>query len=233
MISPVYVIRYTNMLQSIDVMKSIDIAETFYHHELNFHRGNHLETHKCLKQNLGTNENTNSFYQLLSKSQSRHWTIRKTLKNSKFNYIFEFWENSILVLFLQTAFKITVQLIVYSWDLMKDIYFLILYNQFFPISRNAFDSFGFQTFFILLLSILIPNVLNFLIILSENSLTLSGKEKLVLILSVFVSQSVIGFAINKIHMLKEKLQMKLHVNAHSAVYSNSNSRTDNKRPQTS
>ena len=56
------------MLQSIDVMKSIDIAETFYHHELNFHRGNHLETHKCLKQNLGTMKTQTAFINFYQKA---------------------------------------------------------------------------------------------------------------------------------------------------------------------
>ena len=187
----------------LDSIASVKIADAFFELELNFHRGNHLETHQCLKQHLGTNESTGMFYQLLS--DNGNGSLQKIFKFTPLSYIRDWVKTSNHALHLITGVKITAQLIAFSWDLLKDVYFLIIYNQFFPISRSPFESFGFQTFFILLLSIIIPNVLNIFTLIVESSHTLPVKGKLLLVLLVFVSPSVIGYAIIKIQMAKEKL----------------------------
>ena len=188
----------------LDSIASVKIADAFFELELNFHRGNHLETHQCLKHHLGTNEHTGMFYQLLS--ENGDGIMQKMFKLTPLSYICDWVKTSNFALLLITSVKISAQIIAFSWDLLKDVYFLIIYNQFFPISRNSFESFGFQTFFILLLSIIIPNVLNIITLMVESSDSLPAKGKLLLVLFVFVSPSVIGYAIHKIQTVKAKLK---------------------------
>jgi len=127
------------------------------------------------------------------------------LKLKVLKYITNNSKRSLVIPTFKTVFTIFLQIIVYSWDLIKDIYFLVVYAQFFPISRNSFTSFGFQTFLILLLSILIPNLINIIVLLTEKTSSMNMNEKIFLTLFVFVSQSMIGYAINRIHLMKEKL----------------------------
>jgi len=185
---------------------SVEIAKLFYKLELNFHRGNHVDTNACLKQQLGTNENTCNFFHLLKVNRCKNGIAVKIFNIKIIKYMFGIVKNSNLFFLIKTSFKIIAQLILYSWDLIKDVYFLIIYAQFFPILRNPFESFGFQMFFILLLSILIPNVLNIATIIVGNSEHLPSKGKLILVLFPFVSQSAIGYAINKMQMVIEKLR---------------------------
>ncbi len=109
-----------------------------------------------------------------------------------------------LGLLIQNTLKIALHLGVYSWDLIKDVYFLVAYTKFFPISMNPFNSFSFQIFLILLLSILVPVLLNIVVILTEKTAKLTQKGKLILGTFSLVSQPVISYAKGRLQMQKEK-----------------------------
>jgi hypothetical protein len=109
-----------------------------------------------------------------------------------------------LGLLIQNTLKIAIQLVFYSWDLIKDIYFLVAYTKFFPISRNPFNSFSFQIFLILLLSILVPVLLNIMVILTEKTAKLTHKGKIILGTFSMLSQPIIAYAKGRLQMLKEK-----------------------------
>ncbi len=194
------------------------MAKVLFKLELNFHKGKKEEIHRCLKQQLGTNENTQAFYSLLSSKTIFGWLKKKIMQIKIFRRIYLWWKRSLFVLQCHSLVKIIIHLLVYSWDLIKDVYFLIFYTNFFPISRNDFHSFGFQVFFILMLSILIPNVLNVFVLLAESPRHLTMKGKIILLCFSMVSQSTIGYAISRLHLTKEKLRKiygKLPLHQHS------------------
>jgi len=188
-----------------DANEATETAKMIFKLELQRHKGDEKETHQCLKHHLGTNENTQAFYSLLSTSQYFEWLKKKIMHQKLFERILTFYKSSEFALNCQNILRIILQLILYSWDLIKDVYFLIVYTQFFPVSRNDFNTFGFQIFFLLLLSILVPIVLNLFVLLLESPAHLTLKGKLILVSFSYVSQPAIGYAINRIQLTKGKI----------------------------
>ena len=188
-----------------DAKEAMKAARIIFNLELHFHKGNKKETHQCLKQHLGTNENTQAFYSLLSTKEYFGWLKKKIMQITFFERLLAFYQNSDFVLKCKNMVKIILHLILYSWDLIKDIYFLIVYAGFFPVSRNDFNTFGFQIFFILMLSILVPIVLNLFVLLLESPAHLTLKGKLILVSFSVVSQSAIGYVIGRVRISKEKI----------------------------
>jgi hypothetical protein len=154
-------------------------------------------THQCLKKKLGTNEKSEEFYNLLKANVKFEQMKKNILKKYSFGL-------EKLGLLIQNTLKIALHLGVYSWDLIKDVYFLVAYTKFFPISMNPFNSFSFQIFLILLLSILVPVLLNIVVILTEKTAKLTQKGKLILGTFSLVSQPVISYAKGRLQMQKEK-----------------------------
>ena len=194
----------TNLLVQLraeEVLQASEAAKVLSNYELYFHKGSVVNTHLCLKKQLGTGKNASTFYKLLSARKSKGLLLKFVLKLKLVRRLHE----AGVFLFVKFCFSVLVHLILYTWDLVKDIYFLVVYSQFFPVERNDFDSFGFQMFFILLLSILVPNLLNGIVLLADNQTGLSGKERSLLLAFVFVSQSVISYSTTKIGYLKDKL----------------------------
>ena len=202
--TPEYWISVVSWIQGSNSACCDGFAECLFKLELKIHEWNVGEVHSCLKNHLGMTESTQKFYQLLGDSgEAKGLTVIYSAARRLVNAI----NQSSIGITTKHAVKLWTHLVAYSWDLIKDIYFLVIYSQFFPISRNNFDTFQFQLLFLLMLSILLPNVLNIIVVLCESPNHLSRRGKILLITFASVSPSVLGYAISKVQMTKEKMQL--------------------------
>jgi len=195
-------------LQCTTAAQSSRIAANLFHLELAFHKRNATEAHLCLKSNLGTDESSKLFYHLLSLRSFKFGAFGAFLRIRVVEIVQDFLRTSSTISFVNMCLKIAFQLFVHSWDLIKDIYLLFVYSEFVRLSIDAFASFGFQTFIILSTSIVIPNILNIVYLVSEKSGFLQTRARLLLIIFAPVSQSVIGYTINRIQFAKKNLQIE-------------------------
>jgi hypothetical protein len=175
-------------------LTATDTAKLLFQLELNYHKGDAKLTHECIKNQLGTNEKSEEFYAALKAN-----AFLEMLKD-KINGKYILGHKTFFTLF-KNILKIVIHLCVYSWDFIKDIYFLIAYTKFFPVSRNPFSSFGFQIFLVLLMSIIIPNALNLIVILTAK---LSLKGKVILGSFFMLSQPIIAYSQNRLQIQRER-----------------------------
>jgi hypothetical protein len=175
-------------------MTATETAKLLFQLELSYHKGVAKQTHECIKNQLGTNENSEEFYAALQANE-----FLEMLKD-KINRKWSFANRTYVSLF-KNILKIVAHLILYSWDFIKDVYFIIAYTKFFPVSRNPFISFGFQIFLVLLMSILIPYALNLIVILTAK---LSRKGKLILGSFSMLSQPIIAYSHNRLQIQRER-----------------------------
>ena len=183
------------------------VAKCLFRLELEFHGGNIQETHACLKKHVGTNEISQTFYQLLASPDEPKGLISRLWNQSAAKVLLNKLAQSKVGLYLKHGLKLLAQIFYHSSDLIKDIFFLIIYSQFFPVSRNDFDTFQFQLFFILLLTIVLPNLLNIVVLLLESPSHLTVRGRVVLVMFCSVSQTVLGYATSKMRFAQEKLLM--------------------------
>jgi hypothetical protein len=179
------------------MLDAIQVAKSIFNLELKRHKGDLKQTHHCIKRKLGTNEKSEEFYSLLAANVKFEQMKTNILKKYSFGL-------EKLGLLIQNTLKIALHLAVYSWDFIKDVYFLVAYTKFFPISRNPFNSFSFQIFLILLSSILVPVFLNIIVILTKKTAKLSRRGKIILGSFPMLSQPVIAYAKGRLQMQKEK-----------------------------
>jgi hypothetical protein len=177
-----------------NTLAASETAKLIFQLELNYHKGDAKLTHECIKNQLGTNEKSEEFYAALQAN-----AFLEMLKD-KFNRKYILGHKTFFTLF-KNILKIVIHLCIYSWDFIKDVYFLIAYTKFFPVSRNPVNSFGFQIFLVLLMSILIPNALNLIVILTAK---LSLKGKVILGSFSMLSQPIIAYTNNRLQIQKEK-----------------------------
>jgi hypothetical protein len=190
--------NWNNFLMSFhgtnNTLAATDTAKLLFQLELNYHKGDAKLTHECIKNQLGTNEKSAEFYAALQ--ANAFLEMLKDKINRKWSFA-----NETFFSFIKNILKIVVHLILYSWDFIKDVYFLITYTKFFPVSRNPFNSFGFQIFLVLLMSILIPYALNLIVILTEK---LSLKGKVILGSFSLLSQPIIAYSHNRLQIQRER-----------------------------
>ncbi len=177
-----------------NTLAASETAKLLFQLELNYHKGDAKQTHECIKNQLGTNEKSEEFYAALKAN-----AFLEMLKD-KINRKWSFANRTYLSLF-KNILKVIIHLCVYSWDFIKDVYFLMAYTKFFPVSRNPFSSFGFQIFLVLLMSIIIPNVLNLIVILTAK---LSLKGKVILGSFSMLSQPIIAYSQNRLQIQRER-----------------------------
>jgi hypothetical protein len=182
-----------------NTLSASQTAKLLFQLELNYHKGDAKQTHECIKNQLGTSEKATQFYNAL-KTKKSFLVLLKDKINRKWSLV-----NRTYVSLLKNILKIAIHLCVYSWDFIKDVYFLIAYTKFFPVSRNPFNSFGFQIFLVLLMSILIPNVLNLIVILTAK---LSLKGKVILGSFSMLSQPIIAYTNNRLQIQREREKNK-------------------------
>ena len=159
-----------------------------------------VEVHTCLKIHLGTNSTTRLFYECLRSRPTKTYFpkfvfVREVINNCKQT-----------VAFATTKFIITsiIQIIVYCWDLVKDLYFLAYFYHFGQVSD--FGSFDSQVLVVLILSIVLPNMLNVAVLLTDDLALVPRKVKILLAFIVYLSVSVTSFVLNKIQYMRGKPQ---------------------------
>ena len=190
-----------------------EAAKCIFNLELDFHGRNVGEAHACLKKQFGTNSSSQLFYQSL-------W-VRKPIQFSKLIFLKKMLNHYKQMAAFQIAkfiFTSILHIIAYSWDLVKDLYFLAYYSHFGQISITNFGSFDSQVLIVLIISVTLPNVLNVLVLLRENLSAVPSKVRRFLMLVVFVSVSVTSYALNKIQYLngrKQKLSEEQYPSAAS------------------
>jgi hypothetical protein len=177
-----------------NTLAASETAKLLFQLELSYHKGDARLTHECIKNQLGTNEKSAEFYAALQAN-----AVLEMLKD-KTNRKYILGHKKIFSLF-KNILKIVIHLILYSWDFIKDVYFLITYTKFFPVSRNPFSSFGFQIFLVLLMSLIIPNALNLIVILTAK---LSLKGKVILGSFSMLSQPIIAYSQNRLQIQRER-----------------------------
>jgi hypothetical protein len=175
-----------------NTLAASETAKLLFQIELNYHKGDAKLTHECIKNQLGTNEKSAEFYAAL---KANVFTLKDKINRK---YI---WGHKTIFSLLKNILKIVIHLCAYSWDFVKDVYFLIAYTKFFPVSRNPFNSFGFQIFLVLIMSIVVPYFLNLIVILSAK---LSLKGKVILGSFSMLSQPIIAYCQNRLQIQRER-----------------------------
>ncbi len=143
-VTPNFVSQWRNLIQII------------HKSEKEIHRGQMKEFHNCIKEILGTNHNTEMFYSLndpVSKKEKLTNYIR-TFKQTR--TLIDFYTNTQASIWIHHCLLGIFRIILYYIDLIKDIFFVIVYVQYVPISTVRFFSFNNIIFFLLCIIIIVP-----------------------------------------------------------------------------
>ena len=194
-------------------------ANLIYKIEQQFHKGNIIEMHICIKKHLGTNETSQHFYGLIKSPDIFSRIIPKQLIYL-INKISFFLNMNKHALRLEFLLKVTLKTIVYYLDLVKDVFLIVSISSFIPFSTSKFESFEIQVVLILCLSITFSIFSNTLLILFNNSVLIlrSCKMRLAFAMISVLSPSVAQYIIQRLH-----LQQKL-INSNFIEKPNSNER---------
>ena len=182
-----------SLINCYDSSNKLEMSKTIFVTEAYIHRGNISEIYACLKK-LGTNSNTQFFFQCLINRRFIYQDQLEQLKSTTLFAIAKF------------IFISVIQIIIYSWDVVKDLYFLAFYCSFGQISEKQFSSFDSQVFLVLIVSILLPNLLNIVVLLLDNQGIVLVRVRKCLVLMVFLSVSVTSYVLNKTRYMMERLK---------------------------
>jgi hypothetical protein len=136
--------------------------------EREIHRGNMKNFHVCIKDILGTNHNTEMFYSLneeLSLKEKLKAYVR-TFKHA--GTWTDFYTNTEASVWINHCVLGIFRIVLYYIDLIKDIFFVIVYVQYVPISTVHFFSFNNIIFVLLCIIIIVPLFANFVLLLVIN-----------------------------------------------------------------
>ena len=183
-----------SLINWCDSSNKLEMSKTIFVTEAYIHRGNISEVYVCLKKKLGTNSDTQFFFQCLINRRFIYQDQLEQLKSTTLFAIAKF------------IFISVIQIIIYSWDVVKDLYFLAFYCSFGQISEKQFSSFDSQVFLVLIVSILLPNLLNIVVLLLDNQGIVLVRVRKCLVLMVFLSVSVTSYVLNKTRYMMERLK---------------------------
>jgi len=178
-----------------------EAAEAILRAELVFHCSNISEVHLCLKKHLGTNDNSKLFYDSLKIRKKLSLILFVTVLKERMNHKIK---SSTAFPVVQFVLSSIFQMVVFSWDLVKDLYFLAYYIHFGQISATNLTSFDSQVLFILILSIVLPNILNMIVLLTVHLASVPSKARKLLICTVYFSVSLTSYALNRINYIKAR-----------------------------
>ena len=194
-------------------------AKALFKLEYHFHSEDESATLICLKENLGTSEITQWFFGLL---KPKNWikrsfsSLQKELKQRFFksstktknvsNLIKNYTFQRFLVV-LKTQLAVLIQIIFYFLDLIKDSYLLVILYQKVSLLR-PFNSFEIQILFFTSLSIALPQICNFILMIyfltSKKIHQISG-----FILSItFVIIPAVGLYLTNRFKSRKEIQLK-------------------------
>ena len=187
------------LIHSDNTIRSVDTASAIFRAEVDLHQCNNGEAHVCLKKHLGTNSDSRLFYQYL-KARKPSWRNFRGI--NKLQEVISIVQQTAVYSIAKFFVSSMLQNFVFSWDLVKDIYFLT----FLIPKLSNFYSFDSQVVVILILSICIPNILNILLLLTEKMDSIPSIVRGILVPIVFLSVAVTNYALNKIQFIKERRQ---------------------------
>ena len=105
-----------SLINSLTIQKlDKKYAESLFHLELQIHKGNCQEMHKCIKEHLGTSNHSKSLYSL-TKKQSFITRVKKQVLGFLLKTRFG------IVAF--NVFKVMLKITFYYADIYKDVFFL-------------------------------------------------------------------------------------------------------------
>jgi len=152
-----YTENFNYVADYLFITENSQIAQAYYDLEFQYHLKNKLHVYKCVKSHLGTSEKSFKFLSLGKVSKSIIGKMKARLTNlGPVKKLLKFLnKNSIAVISINYLMAVK-QITWYFTDLIKDIFLIITITRFVPLSASSWDSFGCQIFFILLLSIILP-----------------------------------------------------------------------------
>jgi len=182
-------------------------ANTIYKLEQEFHKGNIIEMHICIKNHLGSDEASHKLYDLIKAPGFLSRIIPKQLACliQKVNDL----NTRKPVLRLGFLLNVMLKTIVYYLDLMKDVFLIVSISSFIPFSTTEFESFEIQVVFILCLSIVLAIFSNTLLILFNNSILILQNCKMSL---AFAMMSVLSPSVAQYIIHRLEFQQKLFNN---------------------
>jgi len=185
------------LLETLDETEQRDACLLFDKIERTVHRGDKLTSLKCLKENVGTNTITMKYFENLEPLGLMNRVKQKVLP-ARFNKG-KTSKTSATVKIMARGFFLIMG---YYSDFVKDIVFLIILSKFVPWNSTPISSFAFQINFALLISLLLPQLLNILVIIENKDLNLSQTFKILL-----CCFSPVAPAVAVVKMLQEENQV--------------------------
>jgi hypothetical protein len=135
--------------------KAHGIAKLFYNLECKYHSGNIESVHICIRRNFETNENAKELFKLLRKPPTKRKSYHKLIPSAILKVLNTQFAASAYFYLLVSA-----KLLAYYVDMYKDIYVIIEFSEFITLSNLNFNSFGFQVYIMLIVSVTLPLIFN-------------------------------------------------------------------------
>jgi len=152
----------SHTLGLMDEAKAQDMAQLFYNLECKYHSGNIESVHVCIQRNFTTNDNTKHLFELIRQPPIKSKFLKnlgsKILNIQKTKYV-----AGVCFLLL-----VSVKLFAYHADVYKDIYVIVEYSKLLPRENLNLNSFGFQVFIILIVSVTLPMIVNLFTLYQSN-----------------------------------------------------------------
>merc|ERR1719312_1675241 len=156
------------LLQTLDENEQREACILIDKLERTVHRGNKLAIQTCLKDNVGTNTVTMKYFDNLEPLGIMH-TIKQKVLPARCNK----GKTSKISMTLKVIARGFFLIMGYYSDFVKDIVFLVILSHFVPWTTTPIFSFAFQVDFLLLISLILPQLLNILVIIKDKDLDLS------------------------------------------------------------
>jgi hypothetical protein len=199
-------LSYSLMLMEEE--KAQDIAKEFYKLESKYHSGCKENIYTCIKRNFGTNENSKHLFKCIEQKPKQCNLFKKVIHT----VVIHFWK---IPCSQRVCFIVLVcaKLFSYYTDLYKDIYILVKFSKFVPISTLKWNSYGFQVFIVLIVSVTLPVIVN-LFALTYGKKCLQLKSKIIsfgILLYSPLVPAVIVYFISKLNFVSKQIKT-LHKN---------------------
>jgi hypothetical protein len=147
------ILSYSLMLMEEE--KAQERAKAFYKLESKYHSDCKESVYTCIKRNFGTNKNTKHLLSLIEKEPVRSNFLKKLLYKIFFNCL-----ETPFVKYVCFILLLCVKLFAYYTDMYKDIYILVKFSNFLPTGGLKWNSYGYQVFIVLIVSVTLPMILN-------------------------------------------------------------------------
>ncbi len=148
-------ITLSHTLQLMNAAKAQNIAKAFYNLECKYHQGNIESVHICIQSNFAANDNTKLLFKLMRQPQTKTQFLEKLILKAVLNILkTKFFATACFLLLVSS------KLFTYYADVYKDINVIVEFSKLLPVGNLAWNSFGFQVFILLIVSVTLPFFVN-------------------------------------------------------------------------